>query len=239
MMKSPALFENITLGSFESAALKAATNPNCVIIVIDVFRAFTTAAVALNNGAEKIIMVDDLDQAFELRDQAKGHICLGERRGIKPAGFDYGNSPDEIKQLDFSGKTLIQTTSNGTRGIMAASNAAAIFAGSFVTAAAIAQAIDKSNFRKVALIAMGENDVIKTDEDELCALYIRSLLMGRTPDKQAVATIVKTMSPRTDTISLSAADLDQCLNIDAMPFAISVTLENGYCVASKQYPTQD
>ena len=128
---------NITVGSFA----KAAEDATGIAVVIDVFRAFTTAAIALANGAARILMVDDLAKALELRDQGTGHYCIGERHGIKPANFDYGNSPAELLDVRFDGKTLIQTTSNGTRGIVAASAAKRIYAGSFVTAEATIQAI--------------------------------------------------------------------------------------------------
>ena len=116
---APALTrDEIAVGSFSGAA-RAATG---VVVIIDVFRAFTTAAVALANGAARIIMVDDLDTALSLRQQGVGRICMGERQGIKPAGFDFGNSPAEISGVRFDGETLIQTTTNGTRGIVAANN---------------------------------------------------------------------------------------------------------------------
>ena len=109
----------IVVGSFEAAA-RAATD---VAVVIDVFRAFTTAATVLANGAERIVMTGDLDAARRLRADGVGRLCIGERGSVRPEGFDFGNSPVEVAGVDFSGETVIQTTSNGTRGILAASGA--------------------------------------------------------------------------------------------------------------------
>lgn len=70
--------DDISIGSFENAA----RNAKGVVVIIDVFRAFTTAAIALANGARRIIMVDDIDKARTLRDENIGRYCIGERKGI-------------------------------------------------------------------------------------------------------------------------------------------------------------
>jgi len=110
-------------------------------VIIDVFRAFTTAAVGFFRGAHRIIMVDTLDKAIALRSSGVGDYCIGERDSIKPPGFDFGNSPAELGRAEVAGKTLIQTTSNGTAGINAARGADRIYAGAFVTAEATVRAI--------------------------------------------------------------------------------------------------
>ncbi len=92
-------------------------------VIIDVFRAFTTAAVASTRGASRIVMVDSLDKALALRSSGIGDYCIGERDSIKPPGFDFGNSPAELERAEVAGKTLIQTTSNGTAGINTARGA--------------------------------------------------------------------------------------------------------------------
>src|SRR3954451_19791884 len=101
--------------------LEGATRATGIVAVIDVFRAFTTAAVALANGAAKIIMVGMVEEALALRQGRVGEICMGEVGGRAPDEFDYGNSPFEIVDADFTGKTIIQRTSAGTQGIVAAS----------------------------------------------------------------------------------------------------------------------
>src|SRR5215468_10039874 len=99
--------------------LEGAKRATGSVAVIEVFRAFTTAAVALANGATSIVMVRSVEEALALRDAGIGQICMGEVRGRAPVGFDYGNSPFEISGVDFQGKTIIQWTSAGTQGIVA------------------------------------------------------------------------------------------------------------------------
>jgi 2-phosphosulfolactate phosphatase len=77
-------------------------------------------------------MVDSLDNALALRSSGVGDYCIGERDSIKPPGFDFGNSPAELSVAQVAGKTLIQTTSNGTAGINAARGADRIYAGAFI-----------------------------------------------------------------------------------------------------------
>ncbi|MCR9214619.1 MAG: 2-phosphosulfolactate phosphatase [Proteobacteria bacterium] len=228
----PLATTDIRIGSFSTDA----ANATGTVVIIDVFRAFTTAAVALSKGAERIVMVDDLDTARELRKNGVGRYCLGERKGIKPPGFDFGNSPVELQNTRLDGETLIQTTSNGTRGILAAGGAERIYAGSLVTAKATAQAILNGPKQLVTLVAMGENDSVRADEDEICALYLRSLLLGLKPDAKAVATTIKTMSRRRDTEVMSVADVEHCLKIDSEAFAIRVTETEGYWIATADQP---
>jgi 2-phosphosulfolactate phosphatase len=100
--------------------LDGARNASGAVAVIDTFRAFTTAAVALANGASRIIMVATVEEALALRAADSGPICMGEVGGQAPPGFDYGNSPFEIATVDLRGRTIIQRTSAGTQGVVAA-----------------------------------------------------------------------------------------------------------------------
>jgi 2-phosphosulfolactate phosphatase len=106
-----------------------------------VFRAFTTAAVALANGASRIIMVSEVREALSLRDSGAAQICMGEVRGRPPPGFDFGNSPFEISDLDFRDKNISQRTGAGTQGVVAARGADYLYAASLVTAKATAKAL--------------------------------------------------------------------------------------------------
>lgn len=219
--------DDVIVGSLEDAA-RSATG---TAVIIDVFRAFTTGAVALSNGAEKIVMVGDLDQARDLRAKGVGSICMGERHGDRPDGFDYGNSPVEIANVDFTGQTLVQTTSNGTRGVLAASKAKRVYTGAFANAGATVAAILADPVLPVSLVAMGDAGGLRRDEDEVCALYLRALLLGLSPDQDAVSRSVRTMAELKDTRRMSDADADACVVIDRVGFAIPVTLHFDHAVA--------
>lgn len=145
-------------------------------IIIDVFRAFTLEPYVINNGVEKLIAVGDKEIAYNLKEKNKNYILIGERNGIKLAGFDYGNSPSEIKNINFSNQTVVHTTSCGTQGIVNAVNAEEIITGSLVNAKAIAKYIKENKFNNISIVSMARPGENPSDEDELCAKYIKSLL---------------------------------------------------------------
>lgn len=145
-------------------------------VIIDVFRAFTVEAYLISNGAKKLIPVGDIQIAYNYKKNNKNCILIGERNGIKQHGFDYGNSPSQIESVDFSGKTIIHTTSCGTQGIVNAKNAKEILTGSLVNADAISKYIMRENFEEVSLVSLAWPGEVPSEEDELCAQYIKSLL---------------------------------------------------------------
>lgn len=110
------------------------------VAVIDVIRATTTITMALHNGCAGVIPVRTLNEARVMARRLGGSALLaGERDADKAAGFDLGNSPAEYGRARVRGKTIILTTTNGTRAFQAALGAQAIIAGSFLNAAAAAR----------------------------------------------------------------------------------------------------
>ena len=208
-------------------------------VIIDVFRAFTTAAVALSRGAQRIVMVDSLDKALALRSSSVGDYCIGERDSTKPPGFDFGNSPAELERAEVAGKTLIQTTSNGTAGINAAHGADRIYAGAFVTAEATVRAILRHAPAIVTLVAIGRrNGTFRADEDELCALYLRARLEGRQPDVAAVRGLLASMPPPNPKLVAEGAydlkDRETAAQVDAMKLVITVRREGRLLIAEPE-----
>lgn len=229
--------QNIRLLSLRDGA-QAATG---TAVIIDVFRAFSTAAAAFHAGARRIVMVDDVDRALALRDQGVGSHCLGERGGFKPEGFDFANSPGQLLAGDIGGKTLIQTTTNGTAGIHAAAGADRIFACGLVNASATAAAALAGAPEAVSIVAMGRSGRERADEDELCALYLRSRLQGRDPDRSALAQLLQTMTPPPNPALIDSGDYHAddraiCVDVDRFPLAIAVRREDGLLVAEVEAP---
>lgn len=147
-------------------------------VVIDVFRAFTTACFIINNGAKEIYPVGKVETAFMLKGQIPGCILVGERNEIIIPGFDYGNSPANIENVDFSGKTIVHTTSAGTQGIVNAVNADEIITASFVNIYAVVKYIKSRCPNIVSIVCMGKAAVEPAEEDTWCAEYIRALLLN-------------------------------------------------------------
>lgn len=148
-------------------------------VIIDVFRAFTVEPYLINNGAEKLIPVGDIQTAYNYKEKDNSCILIGERNGIILPGFDYGNSPSQIENIDFFGKTIIHTTSCGTQGIVKSVNAKEIITGSLVNAKAIIRYITENEIDEISLVALCRTGELPADEDILCAKYLKGLLENK------------------------------------------------------------
>jgi len=170
---------DITIKEF----IKGAQEAQGVTVIVDVFRAFSTACYAFDNGIKRLIDVSTPAEAFALKDKLLAEtIIAGEQDEKKPVGFDFGNSPTEMLTAQLDGKTMIHCTTAGTRGIMNATGATEIIGAGLVNAGAVASYISMLNPEKVTIVAMGYRAVNSADEDILCARYIRDLLMGNETD---------------------------------------------------------
>lgn len=111
---------------------------NSVVVIIDVFRATSTIASALYNGAKCVIPVDSVPKAIEIS-KSIGGIAAGERDGVIAEGLQHGNSPMEYPRSFIENKTLVLTTTNGTRLLHMAleKNADTIISGSFPNLSAV------------------------------------------------------------------------------------------------------
>ena len=195
-------------------------------VIIDVFRAFSVACYAFEQGVKQILPVADIETAFELKKRMPDVVLVGERKGRKVAGFDIGNSPTAILKADLSGKTMVHTTSNGTQGIANAKQATQIMTGSFVNAKAIADYIRSNAISDVSLVCMG-NRSQQAIEDTLCAEYIRDLVAGQPTNVEHIREIIRrSQSARRffDPTREEApeSDLELCLDVDRFPFVLPV-----------------
>jgi 2-phosphosulfolactate phosphatase len=108
------------------------------VVAVDVIRAFTTAAYALAAGARHIFLVDSVPEAVAMKADDPDLMLMGEDHGRRPAGFDFSNSPVAIAAADIDGRVLVQRTSAGTRGVVAARSATRLWCASLVCASATA-----------------------------------------------------------------------------------------------------
>jgi 2-phosphosulfolactate phosphatase len=117
-----------------------------IVVMIDVLRASTSLTAALYNGAKEIIPVDTLDKAVRIYNSLSKEIrfLAGERNGIKPAGFDAGNSPMEFSEQVVKGKTIILTTTNGSKIFQKAKLAKHRIIGAFVNFTVVKEFIMKT-----------------------------------------------------------------------------------------------
>lgn len=151
------------------------------IVILDIFRASNTVIQALDLGAARVVVVEELEYALQLKSQNPDWLALGERGGIKLDGFDGDNSPTGLSR-NVSGKTVILTTSGGARCVESCPADATVLIGSFANASAIAAALHGKASADVSFWAVGERAEIDAEEDLACAEYLEAVIGGKDPD---------------------------------------------------------
>jgi 2-phosphosulfolactate phosphatase len=208
--------------------IEGAARAEGLAVVIDVFRAFSVAPYVMAGGAKKIIPVADIETAYRLKEAHPDYLLMGERDGRIQPGFDYGNSPYAVRRVDFTGRTVVQTTSAGTRGIEAAlGRAEQVLTGSFVNAGAILRYIRREDPQVLSLACMGVYGRSRGEEDEACADYLISRLEGRAYDFAATVEALRQGRGRQffDPALASAfppGDFDLSLDLDRFDFVLKV-----------------
>src|SRR5712671_531797 len=123
-----------------------------VVVVFDVLRATTTISAALEAGVEKILLFPDVESVRRAKPKFPGTLSCGEQYCLKPEGFDLGNSPGDLG-ADQAGKTLLMSTTNGTKAILAAKGAAKVYAGALVNARAVGEKLREDSMPITLLCA--------------------------------------------------------------------------------------
>ena len=169
--------------------LEGAQSARGVAVIIDVYRAFTCAPLLFSFGIRKSILVSTPEEAFALRQKNNQLLLIGEVDGIPIQGFDLGNSPSEILYRGaafFKGKTVVQRSSAGVQGVLAALDVAdEVLPAGYSLAQSIARYILSKQPPRVSLVAMGWSLKHPAPEDEWCARYISHLLGGDDYDHHA------------------------------------------------------
>ncbi len=158
--------------------IEGAKQAEGLTVIIDVFRAFSMECWLYALGAAEVRPAGSIEETFAWKERDSSCILVGERHGRKIDGCDLGNSPSSVDPGLIRGRRVIHTTSAGTQGVVSAVHADEIITGSFVNAKAIADYILKAAPAKVSLVCMGKEGLEPAEEDELCAVYLKSLLTG-------------------------------------------------------------
>ncbi len=196
-------------------------------VIIDVFRAFSLEAYLFSMGAERILPIGDAELAYSLKRKNPDYLLAGERDGKIMPGFDTGNSPSQIGDLNIAGRTVVHTTSAGTQGIANATHADEILGASLLTAKATAEYIMRSKSEEVSLVCMGLSGVLETEEDTLCARYIKAVIEGDTIDFEKEIEILKRTSgakffdPQQNEV-FPQKDFEMCTLVDKFDFVLKL-----------------
>jgi 2-phosphosulfolactate phosphatase len=161
-------------------------------IVVDVLRATSTFAQALASGYRRVLCCAEIEEALQLKAETEGSLVGGERDAVRVEGFDVGSSPREF--LEPRADTLVMSTTNGTRAILAAAEACdEVVLGSLLNLSAVAE-FARSRAVDVAVICAGYKGAFAFD-DAYCAGRIVQALAGDPTDAAVAATLLAEAFP--------------------------------------------
>lgn len=206
-------------------SIEGAKKARGITVVIDVFRAFSTACYLFSAGVKKIIPIADIELAYKLKQKNQQYILVGERDGKIQPGFDFGNSPWQIRKFDWKDKIVIHTTTAGTQGIIGAIHAKEVITGSFVNASAIMRYIKMKKTKNISLICTGTANEHIANEDFLFAQYLKNALEGKENNFVNIKKFLKQegfahrfFDPKYD--SHPAQDFNLCMDLDKFDFIL-------------------
>jgi 2-phosphosulfolactate phosphatase len=200
--------------------------------VIDVLRAYSTAAWAFELGAERIVLTADVDEALALKARLAGSLALKDAEPVP--GFVLWNSPALLREYgDLAGRVIVQRTTAGTVGAVAARHAEPLYCAAYLNAAAAADAIRAAGTQQAYFVITGAGGT--AEEDRSCAEYIAALVddpaadaapyLARAWGSEAAATISRRVADGTP--GVHALDLDDCLQANRFGFVMRAREEDG------------
>ncbi|MEU3597791.1 2-phosphosulfolactate phosphatase [Streptomyces sp. NPDC006798] len=214
-----------------------------VAVVVDVMRAFTVAAWAFGQGAEKVVLAESLGDVLALKARHPDWVAIKD--GPAADGFDAVNSPALLRSVRLDGRTVVQKTTAGTVGALAVRDASLVLCASFVVAGATARLLRAQTQGEVTFVVTGEGG--RAEEDVACAEYIARRVVE--PSVDAAGFLRRAEASRAAG-ELAAGiregshpdDVGLCLELDRFPFAMVAAPEGPlmvlrpYAVAEEQGP---
>ncbi|MFB2121152.1 2-phosphosulfolactate phosphatase [Parapedobacter sp. 2B3] len=214
-------------------------------VVIDVFRASSSVCYGLANGAQAIIPVAEIDECLAYR--GNGHLLAAERDGQVVEGFDFGNSPFSYTPEKVAGKTIVLTTTNGTRAIQQCKKAKTVVMGSFLNISVLADWLKGQDGHVLLVCAGWKNHMSLEDTVFAGAVANRLAAPGIALDDAALAAQRLYLDARENVAAFLAEashgkrmkhlhieqDIAFCLQEDAV--ATIPVLKNGELVRLHEY----
>jgi 2-phosphosulfolactate phosphatase len=200
------------------------------VVAVDVLRAFTTAAYAFAAGARHIFLVDSVEEALSLKAGDPSLLLMGEDRGRRVDGFDFSNSPAEVAGAALDDRVLVQRTSAGTRGVVAARSATRLWCAGLVCATATAAAVRASGLDDPTYVITGrmtgDRQTNATDDTATAELIERARL-GLDIDAEKTSQFVANSDEARRTLALGPGHVDpediaMATRVDAFDFAMEV-----------------
>ena len=223
---------------FTPQEVTAADVTNRVVAVVDVLRASTSIAVALENGARAVIPLANSEEVVSrAKNLARSEVKLaGERRSQQISGFDYGNSPLEFTKENVEGKTILMSTTNGTNAILAVQGARDILIASYVNFSAVLSMLRAAlrGGADVAIVCAGQEKHFSLEDSACAGAFVQQIIEKHSKaeindaahaamliDKKFGGKPARVFKASSHGIALTdggfGKDLDACAELDAHP----------------------
>lgn len=199
-----------------------------IVVIVDIFRATSSICYGIENGAEAIIPVAEVDECIAYRDKETGYMLAAERNGEVVEGFDFGNSPFSYTKEKVAGKTIVLTTTNGTHALHLSRSAKKVVIGSFLNLTALCSWLKTQN-ENILLVCAGWKNNFNLEDTLFAGAVVDQLQSGsyKTDDPAIAANdlyqqgrndlnayLAKTShSERLKKLGIEA-DIAFCLNVD-------------------------
>src|SRR6201996_7203592 len=174
-----------------------------IVVIIDIFRATSSICYGIENGAEAIIPVAQVEECVAYREKGTGYLLAAERDGSVVEGFDFGNSPFSYTAEKVAGKTVVLTTTNGTQALHLSRKAKKVVIGSFLNLTALCDWLKTQN-ENILLVCAGWKNNFNLEDTLFSGAVVEQLKAGNfKTDDSAIAA--------NDLYQIGKADINQYL----------------------------
>jgi 2-phosphosulfolactate phosphatase len=206
-----------------------------ITVIIDVFRAFTTASYVLAQSPKNYFLTTSQEVILQLMSRTNAHIVIGKNEeGTDNQIYDIPNSPTRVLDVEIFNRNILHRTNGGATGILAAKNKNLVLAAGFVNASATVNFIKKHALATIDIIPMGHEGKTPSLEDDLCAKYIEKTLKGENLDITPYISALKEQAGKyffsEDQWQYPRSDFERCLEIDRFNFAIKAKIQDNYAI---------
>ena len=148
-----------------------------IVVIVDIFRATSSICYGIENGAEAIIPVAEVDECLAYRDRQTGYLLAAERNGEVVEGFDFGNSPFSYTKEKVAGKTVVLTTTNGTQALHLSRSAKKVVIGSFLNLTSLCNWLKTQN-ENILLVCAGWKNNFNLEDTLFSGAVVEQLKSG-------------------------------------------------------------
>lgn len=208
-----------------------------VVVIVDVFRACTTASYILHNIPKTYIIAEKSSVIERLANKLQSPLLIGKAEKGVNLIYNIPNSPTRVQDVTVTNKSVLHRTAAGAKGILFANQSDIVLVAGFVNACATARYIKKLANTKVIIIPMGHEGVCPSLEDDLCAAYIKALIEEK-PFRLPNLTLALQEGPgkyffSEDQFQYPREDFFRCIETDRFDFIIKATIVDDYAILTR------